>query len=65
MLVLKRKPGESIEIQIDGMETIEVAILRIDHRNNVCVGIKAPRDVAVHRQEIADKIRNQGEKGNN
>jgi carbon storage regulator CsrA len=64
MLVLKRKPGESIEIQIDGMEPIEIAILRVDHRDNVCVGVRAPREVVVHRQEIADKIRNKGEVGN-
>lgn len=63
MLILERKKGELIEIWIEGMEPIVVAIMDIGTKN-VKVGISAPKEVEVHRQEIADKIRSKGEKGN-
>lgn len=56
MLLLKRKIGKSIEIQVDGMEPMIVSVLGIEGKE-VCLGIAAPREVAVHRSEIADKIR--------
>lgn len=54
MLVLTRKLNESIIIG-DG---IEVMVLEI-RENHVKLGIKAPRDVMVHRQEVFEEIRSE------
>jgi carbon storage regulator len=51
MLILSRKLNESIVI--DGR--IIVKILRID-RDTVKLGIQAPAELPVHRQEIFDAI---------
>jgi len=51
MLILSRKIGESIVI--DG--NIHVKILRVDG-DVVKVGIEAPADVPVHRQEVYEEI---------
>ena len=51
MLVLMRRVGETIKINDD----ISVMIVAI-HGDKVRVGVSAPRDVAVHRGEIYDKI---------
>jgi carbon storage regulator len=51
MLILSRKPGESIVI--DGRITVKIVRLEGDM---VKVGIEAPRDVPVHRQEVYDEI---------
>jgi carbon storage regulator len=52
MLVLTRRRGE--RIIIDGNVTVEVLDVRGDQ---VRLGITAPKDVAVHRQEILDSLR--------
>lgn len=51
MLVLTRKPGENIII--DGR--ILVKVLRVDH-DGVKLGILAPPEIPVHRQEVYDEI---------
>ena len=51
MLILSRKPGESIVI--DGR--IRVRIIRMEGEA-VKVGIEAPADVPVHRQEVYEEI---------
>ena len=51
MLVLSRKKDEVIVI--DGH--IEVMIVRI-RDDKVWLGIKAPRDIPVHRREVQDEI---------
>ena len=51
MLILSRKLNESIII--DGR--IIVKILRID-RDTVKIGIQAPAELPVHRQEVFDMI---------
>jgi carbon storage regulator len=51
MLILSRKPGESIVI--DGRITVK--IMRLDG-DVVKVGVEAPLHVPVHRQEVYDEI---------
>jgi carbon storage regulator len=51
MLILSRKPGESIVI--DGRITVKIMRLEGD---TVKVGIDAPAEVPVHRQEVYDEI---------
>lgn len=51
MLVLSRKPGESIVIG-DG---IKLTVLDVQG-SKVRIGVDAPRDVPVHRQEIYDLL---------
>lgn len=53
MLVLSRKKNESISIA-DGMITVTVVEIRGD---KVRLGIVAPKDIDVHRQEIANVIK--------
>jgi carbon storage regulator len=51
MLILSRKPGESIVI--DGRIVVKIVRLEGDM---VKIGIEAPREVPVHRQEVYDEI---------
>jgi carbon storage regulator len=51
MLVLSRKPGESIVI--DQQITIRVIEIRGDR---VRLGIEAPREVPVHRSELLERL---------
>ena len=51
MLVLTRRPGQLIQIGAD----IQVTIIEV-RGDQVRIGINAPRDVPVHRQEIWDEI---------
>jgi carbon storage regulator len=51
MLILSRKPGESIVI--DGRITVKIMRLEGDM---VKLGIEAPLHVPVHRQEVYDEI---------
>jgi carbon storage regulator len=48
MLVLSRKLGEKIVIG----DNIVVTVVKID-RNQIRIGIEAPHDVPVYREEIA------------
>lgn len=48
MLVLSRKLGEKIVIN----GNIVVTVVKID-RNQVRIGVQAPKDVPVYREEIA------------
>ena len=52
MLVLSRKKGQSIHIA-DGMITLTVVDIRGD---KVRLGITCPKDIPVHRQEVAEAI---------
>jgi carbon storage regulator len=48
MLVLSRKLGEKIVIG----DNIVITVVKID-RNQIRIGIEAPQDVPVYREEIA------------
>jgi len=51
MLVLSRKPGESIFIGDD----IEIVITRIEY-NEVRIAISAPKDLLIVRGELMDHV---------
>jgi carbon storage regulator len=51
MLILTRKEGETITIGAD----ISVTVLGINGAQ-IKIGIEAPRDVPVHREEVAVRI---------
>lgn len=52
MLVLTRKIDEEIKIGPD----ITIKVLSISE-NQIKVGIKAPRDVQIYRNEVYDKVK--------
>ena len=52
MLVLTRRVGEALKI----VDDITITVLGVKG-NQVRVGVTAPRDVAVHREEIFDRIK--------
>ena len=54
MLILTRRVGETLVIGDDG--TITVLGVR---GNQVRVGVNAPKDVAVHREEIYQRIQDE------
>lgn len=56
MLILTRRVGEMIWIGDD----VKVAVLGVKG-NQVRIGVEAPKDVAVHREEVAERIRRQDE----
>jgi len=55
MLVLARKKDQQVVIQL-GEETVLVRVLDVNG-DRVRLGITAPRSVAVHREEVARRIR--------
>ena len=59
MLILTRRVGETLMIGDD----VTVTVLGVKG-NQVRIGVNAPKDVAVHREEIYDRIKHE-ENGNN
>ena len=51
MLILTRRVGESLMVGDD----ITITVLGVKG-NQVRIGVSAPRDVAVHREEIYERI---------
>ncbi len=56
MLILARRSGESIRI---GDEMV-VTILSVQG-NQVRIGVEAPRDIAVHREEVYLRLREESQ----
>ncbi|HUP91066.1 MAG TPA: carbon storage regulator CsrA [Solimonas sp.] len=52
MLILSRRIGESVVIGAD----IAITVLGVKG-NQVRIGVKAPKDVAVHREEVSERIK--------
>lgn len=59
MLILTRRVAETLMIGDD----IEISVLGING-TSVRIGINAPRDIPVHREEIYHKIKNEKDAGN-
>ena len=59
MLVISRKENQRIKIG----DNIEIVIVSID-KNQVKIGIEAPRDVQILRSELLEEIKNENIKAN-
>ncbi len=60
MLILTRRVGETLKIGDD----IEVTVLGL-RGGQVRMGINAPKDIAVHREEVLDRDAQHGQGGRN
>lgn len=58
MLILTRRVGETVMIGGD----VTVTVLGVKG-NQVRIGVNAPRDVAVHREEIFERIKREQQEG--
>ena len=56
MLILTRRVGETVVIGND----VDVTVLGVKG-NQVRLGVKAPREVSVHREEIYKRIKDEAE----
>ena len=60
MLILTRRVGETLMVGDD----VTVTVLGVKG-NQVRIGVNAPKDVAVHREEIYDRIKKESESNPN
>ncbi len=58
MLILTRRVGETVVIG----DNVDITVLGVKG-NQVRLGVKAPREVSVHREEIYKRIKGESGKG--
>ncbi len=56
MLILKRRVGETIMVG----DEVTVTVLGVNG-NQIRIGIHAPREIAVHRKEVYERIQAESE----
>ena len=56
MLILTRKLGESIIIG----KNVQLSVVEIN-KNNIKIGINAPKDITIYREEVFEKIKDENE----
>ena len=60
MLILTRRVGETLMVG----DEVTVTVLGVKG-NQVRIGVNAPKDVSVHREEIYQRIQREKEEGGN
>jgi carbon storage regulator len=59
MLILPRRPGETLIIETPAGEQITVTVLGVKG-NQVRIGTDAPDDIAIVREELLDRVPAEG-----